>query len=119
MLIIFTLLICIIAFCLKVDPFIVYFFYIISLTILKGILTKEFRDVFNLRSSKKIYEKVGLKDSVISLISYLIMTIFYFRSKYDIFTVKDIFIISLIFIFFYRFMFWGISSFFNKRITNN
>ena len=85
--------------------------YLIGLCLAKGMLNskKELKDVFNFRKTKYLYEKNGFKDSLMELLSLILVFFNSYLISYEPFSPFE-----FIFMFFligvvYRFIFWGIT----------
>lgn len=77
--------------------------YVIPIMVLKGMFSKSLGDVF---STKTIGTYLN-KNAVYEFLSLLLMTIMYFFSDLDSYTIIDIVVGSILFILMYRFMMLG------------
>ena len=83
--------------------------YLIGLGLVKGLVSEELKDVFNFKKTKYLYEKNGMKDSLIELLSLILIFINSYIIDYEPFSLFEFvymfFLIALV----YRFVFWGIT----------
>ena len=116
MLIIFTLVFCLISYYLKINPFLAYFSYICGLTILKSFISNSLKELFLMKKSAKIYNRVGFRNSFISGSSLLIICLYYFMMEYGPFSYKYALSVLIINFLIYRFMFWDMSYEIDRKI---
>lgn len=109
MLFLLTVILCIVSYLMNINTFILYISYVVGFAILKGILSDELKDVFNIKKAKGIYNKVGFLNSVISFNSLLLITVYYIFNEYDHVSFADIVPIILCYILMYRFIFWDMA----------
>ena len=83
--------------------------YLIGLCLVKGMLSKELKDVFNFRKAKYLYEKNGFKDSLMELLSLMLVFINSYLISDDPFSPFEYFIMFFIIALVYRYIFWGIT----------
>ena len=106
-LILFTIIYCIITQILNLKFTFALGIYLIGLSIGKGFLSKEIVDVFNLRKTSYLYEKFGFKDSLMELVSLILVFLNAHLLAYQSFTPFGFIWMFLIILIVYRFLFWG------------
>lgn len=115
-LLLFTIIYCVITQVLNISYELAMGIFIIGLGLVKGFLSEEQKDIFNLKKAKYLYEKIGFKDSVMELLSLILIFINSYLIDYDPFSLFEFvymfFLIALV----YRFLFWGITRKIRKRI---
>lgn len=109
MVVLFTIIVCVVSYLMNINAFLLYVSYVVGFAILKGFLSDELKDVFNIRKAKDIYNKVGLFNSIDSFSSLLLITVYYVFSKYEYFGFEYMIPIILCYILTYRFLFWDIA----------
>ncbi|WP_035050924.1 hypothetical protein [Carnobacterium pleistocenium] len=82
--------------------------YLVGLSVGKGVLSKEVIDIFNLRKMSYMYKKIGFKDTLMELISLVLIYINTYLIDYEPFSTLEFIITFVIFLLVYRFLFWGI-----------
>lgn len=90
--------------------------YLIGLGLVKGFFSEELKDVFNLQKNKFLYEKNGFKDSLIDLLSLVLVYINSYLIDYEPFTLFEFVYLFAGFAILYRFLFWDITQKIRKRI---
>ena len=113
-LVLFTIIYCAITRIFNLNYALALGIYLIVLSVGKGILSKELKDVFNFRKINYMYKKVGFADSLMELISLMIIFINSLLIDYKPLSVFDFVFIILIFILIYRFLFWSMITTFKK-----
>ena len=97
----------------KLPPSLVFWF-IMFLVFMKAVSSKDLKELFNLKSMKNVYEKTGLKDSLISLISVFLLIGYYIYREIGIASFSDVlFLIPFVFIL-YRFLLWNIEPYLRR-----
>jgi len=109
MLVLFTIIVCVASYLMNISVFLLYISYVVGFAILKGFLSDELKDVFNIRKAKDIYNKVGIFNSIDSFSSLLLITVYYVFNKYEYFNFEYMVPIILCYILTYRFLFWDIA----------
>ena len=107
-LILFTIIYCVITRILNLEDTLVLGMYVIGAGIIKGIFSNKLNDVFNIRKTRCIYEKVGFKNSLTELISLVLIFANYLLIDYKPFSFFEFIYIILVLILVYRFLFWNI-----------
>ena len=114
-LLLFTIMYCIITQVLNIDYGPAMGIYLIGFGLVKGYLSEELKDVFNFRKTKYLFEKNGLKDSLMELLSLTLIFINSYFIAYEPFSLFEFaymfFLIALV----YRFVFWGITRTIRKK----
>lgn len=83
--------------------------YLIGLCLVKGMFnSKELKDVFNFKKTKYLYEKNGFKDSLIELLSLMLVFLNSYLIDYEPLTPFEYIYMFFLIGFVYRFIFWGI-----------
>ena len=113
-LILFTTIYCVIMRIFNLDHTLTFGIYIIGSGIIKGIFSKELKDVFNVEKTSSIYENIGLKDSLMELVSLMLIFINFLFINYESYSILEFLNIILVFTLIYRFLFWGITQRFKK-----
>ena len=108
-LILFTTIYFVITQILNLESTLVLGIYVIGAGIIKGIFSKELNDVFNIRKTSYIYEKVGFTNSLTELISLLLIFANYLLTDYEPLSIFEFIFAVLIYIIVYRFLFWNIT----------
>ena len=97
----------------KLPPSLVFWF-IMFFFFMKAVSSKDLKELFNLKSMKNVYEKTGLKDSLISLISVFLLIGYYIYREIGIASFSDVlFLIPFVFIL-YRFLLWNIEPYLRR-----
>lgn len=97
----------------KLPPSLVFWF-IMFFVFMKAVSSKDLKELFNLKSMKNGYEKTGLKDSLISLISVFLLIGYYIYREIGIASFSDVlFLIPFVFIL-YRFLLWNIEPYLRR-----
>lgn len=104
---------------MNINTFLLYISYVVGFAILKGILSDELKDVFNIKKAKDIYNEVGFLNSIISFSSLLSITVYYIFSEYEHVSFVDTVPIILCYILIYRFLFWDIAYKVNNLFLKN
>ena len=114
-LLLFTIIYCMITQVLNISYGPAMGIYLIGLGLVKGFLSEEQKDIFNLKRIRYMYEKNGLKDSLMELLSLVLIFINSYLIDYEPFSLFEfvymLFLIALL----YRFLFWGITRTVRKR----
>ena len=114
-LLLFTVFYCIITQILNIGYGPAMGIYLIGLGLVKGFLSEEPKDIFNLIRIRYLYEKNGLKDSLMELLSLVLIFINSYLIDYEPFSLFEfvymLFLIALL----YRFLIWGITRTIRKR----
>jgi len=108
-LLLYTIIYCVITQILNIGAGPAMGIYLISLGFIKGYLSEELNDVFNFKKTKYLFEKNGWKDSVIELLSLVLIFINSYFIDYKPFTPFEFTIMFLLIVLVYRFLFWGIT----------
>lgn len=114
-LLLFTIIYCVMTQILNIDYGPAMGIYLIGLGLVKGYFSEELKDVFNFKKTKYLYEKNGMKDSLLELLSLLLIFTNSYLIDYEPFPLLDfvymLFLIALV----YRFIFWGITRTIRER----
>lgn len=113
-LILFTIIYCGITWIFNLDYVLAFGIYLVGLSVVKGVFTKNFRDVYNFRKISHMYGKVGFKESLIELVSLILVFVNTSLIDYESFTPFEIIWLIFLFVIVYRFLFWGIISTFRS-----
>ena len=117
-LIIFTLVYCLVTQLINVPYGPAFGLILLTLAFVKGYLSHEKSNICNLESTKKLYAKNGLKDSLIELLCLLVIFTNAILIDYVPFNpLEKIWIVGL-FVLIYRFQFWGTIRTFREREPN-
>lgn len=81
--------------------------YLIGLGLVKGFFSEELKDVFNFKKTKYLYEKNGYKDSLMDLLSLMLIFVNSYLIDYEPFSLFEFIYLFLIIALVYRFIFWG------------
>lgn len=108
-LLLFTIIYCVITQVLNVSYGPALGIILIGVGVLKGLLSEELNDVFNLRKAKYLYQKIGFKDSAIELLSLLLIFTNSYLIEYDPFSLFEFIYIFFYLALAYRLVFWGIT----------
>lgn len=115
-LLLFTIIYCVITQVLNIGYGPAMGIYLIGLSLVKGFLSEELKDVFNFKKTKYLYEKNGFKDSLMELLSLVLIFINSYLIDYEPFSLFEyvfmFFLIALV----YRTLFWGITRTIRKGI---
>ena len=82
---------------------------------LKGFFSNKHSDFLNIESSKKLYKKNGFKDSLLELLSLVLVYINSYLIDYEPFTLFEFVYLFAGFAILYRFLFWGITRTIKER----
>ena len=108
-LLLFTIIYCVITQVLNIGYGPTMGIYLIGLGLVKGFFSEELKDVFNFKKTKYLYEENGFKDSLMELLSLILIFINSYLIDYEPFSLFEFvymfFLIALV----YRFVFWGIT----------
>ena len=115
-LLLLTIIYCVITQVLNISYELAMGIFIIGLGLVKGFLSEEQKDIFNLKKAKYLYEKIGFKDSVMELLSLILIFINSYLIDYDPFSLFEFVYMFLLIALVYRFLFWGITRKIRKRI---
>ena len=115
-LLLFTIIYCLITQIVNIDYGPAMGIYIIVLSLVKGFLSKEIKDVFNFYKTNYLYEKNGFKDSLMELLSLMIIFINSYLIDYEPFSLFEFAYLFAVFAVVYRFVFWGITRIIRERI---
>lgn len=91
--------------------------YLIGLCLVKGFLSEELKDVFNGEGSKYLYEKNGFRNSLMELLSLILIFINSYLIAYEPFTRFEFVFMFFLIAGVYRFIFWGITRTIGKKIN--
>ncbi|RKL64759.1 hypothetical protein CR203_24565 [Salipaludibacillus neizhouensis] len=89
--------------------------YLIGLGLVKGFFSEELKDVFNFIKTKYLYEKNGFKDSLMDLLSLMLIFINSYLIDYEPFFLFKFVYMFLLIALVYRFLFWGLTRTIRKR----
>ncbi len=81
--------------------------YLIGLGFVKGYVSEELKDVFNLKNTKDLYEENRCKASLMDLLSLLLIFVNSYVIDYEPFTFFEFIYLFFIMLLVYRFLFWG------------
>lgn len=113
-LILFTMIYCVVTQVLNLKFTIALGIYLIGLSVIKGVLSKEVVDVFNFRKTSHLYEKFGFKDSLMELMSLILVFFNAYLLDYEPFTTFEFIWMFFIILIVFRFLFWGITLIFKN-----
>lgn len=114
-LLLFTIIYCLITQVLNIDYLLAFGIYIIGLGLFKGFLSEELKDVFNSQKTKYLYEKIGFKDSLMELLSLILIFINSYIIDYESFSLVEFVYLFFLIALVYRFLFWGITRTIRER----
>lgn len=115
-LLLFTIIYCVITQVLNIDYGPAMGIYLIGLGLVKGYFSEELKDVFNFQKTKFLSEKNGFKDSLLELLSLVLIYINSILIDYEPLTLFEFVYLFAGFAILYRFLFWGIIRIIWKRI---
>lgn len=115
-LLLFTFIYCLITRVVNLDYGPAMGIYLIGLGVAKGFLSEEIKDVFNFNKSKYLYEKIRFKDSLMELLSLLLIFINSYLIDYEPFSLFEFAFLFSIFALVYRYVFWGITRIIRERV---
>ncbi|MBK3496683.1 hypothetical protein JFL43_17810 [Viridibacillus sp. YIM B01967] len=107
-LLLFTIVYCFITQLMNISYGPAFGIYLLPFGFIKGYFSNEFNNFINLESSKDLYKKNGSKDSLIELLSLVIVYINSFLIHYEPFSIFEFVYLFAGFAILYRFLFWGI-----------
>ncbi|RPF53501.1 hypothetical protein [Aquisalibacillus elongatus] len=90
--------------------------YIIGLSIIKGLLSEELENVFNIKRTKFLYSYNGFKNSLMELLSLIIVFINFYLIDYVPFSFLEFIYLFFVITVLYRFLFWGITRTIRNRV---
>jgi hypothetical protein len=117
-LILFTFVYCLVTQLFNVPYELAFGLILVTLAFFKGYLSHEKSNICNLESTKKLYKKNGLKDSLIEFLCLLIIFINPNFIEYEPFNALEYANIILLFVLIYRFLFWGTIRTFRESDPN-
>ena len=117
-LILFTLVYCFITRFLSISTGPAFGMILIILLFIKGYYSHKITNISNLEDTKELYRKNGLKDSLIELLSLLLIFINACLIDYEPFTSFEYAYLIFLFAVVYRFGFWGITRTIKERDKN-
>ena len=88
---------------------------LIVIGLVKGYLTEELKDVFNIKKTKYLYEKNGFKDSLMELLSLMLIYINSYLIMNEAVSLFEFLFLFVGFTMVYRFIFWGIRRTIRER----
>ena len=89
--------------------------YLIVLALIKGYLSEEIRDVFNFKKTKYLIEKIRFKDTVMELVSLVLIYINSYLMIDEPVSLFELVYLFVGFVIVYRFLFWGITRTIRER----
>ena len=117
-LLIFTIIYCLITQIVNIDYGPAMGIYLILIGIVKGLLSEEFKDLFNRDKTKDLYEKIGFKDSLMELLSLILIFVNSYLIDYEPFSLFEFAFLFVVIAFVYRFVFWGITRIIRERVKS-
>ena len=108
-LILFTIIYCIVTQILNLNLTYALGIYLIGLSMGKGVLSKEIIDVLNFRKTSYLYKKIGFKDSLMELVSLILVFLNAYLMDSEAFTTFEFIWMFFLILLVYRFLFWGIT----------
>ena len=117
-LILFTLVYCLATYLFNVPDGFAFGLILVSLAFAKGYLSHEKSNICNLVSTKTLYEKNGLKGSLVELFCLLVIFTNAILIDYVPFNPLEMVWIVGLFVLIYRFQFWGTIRTFRERDSN-
>ncbi|KMK74974.1 hypothetical protein [Alkalihalobacillus pseudalcaliphilus] len=79
--------------------------YLIGLALVKGFMSEQFVDIFNLYKTKFLYKRIGFKSSFLELLSLILIFINILLIDFEPFTLFEIVYVVFLLIFVYVFYF--------------
>ncbi|NPC93898.1 hypothetical protein HOO54_17165 [Bacillus sp. WMMC1349] len=104
----FTVIYCVMAQILNVSYELSSGIYLIGIGLIKGLSSKEMKDVFNFKKTKDLYKENRFLDSLMELFSLILIFINSYLINYEPFSLFEFVVIFLLMALLYRFLFWGI-----------
>ena len=92
--------------------------FLILIGFLKGYLSHAFSNFLNLEKAKVLYKKNGFKDSVLELLSLVLIYLNSIIIDYEKFTLFEYLFLFVGFALVYRFLFWGITRTIREKDEN-
>jgi hypothetical protein len=117
-LLIVTIIYCLITQFVNVDYGPAMGIYLITIGIVKGLLSEEYKDVFNRDKTKYLYERNGFKDSLMELLSLILIFVNSYLIDYEPFSLIEFAFLFVVFALVYRFVFWGITRIIRERVKS-
>ncbi|AUJ24353.1 hypothetical protein [Virgibacillus dokdonensis] len=106
-LLLFTIIYCVITQTLNISYEYAMGIYIIGLSLVKGFFSEEIKDIFNFQKAKKLYEKNGFNNSLMELLSLILIFVNSYLIDYKPFHLFEFVYIFFLIAILYRFLFWG------------
>ncbi|WP_164218601.1 hypothetical protein [Virgibacillus sp. YIM 98842] len=91
--------------------------YLIGLCAVKGVFSETLTDVFNFKNTKELYEINGFKDSLMELLSLLLVFINSYLIDYEPFSLFEFMFLFITIALAYRYIFWGITRTIRERAS--
>ena len=91
--------------------------YLIGLALVKGFLSEEIKDVFNFKRAKYLHEKNGFKDSLMELLSLMLIFINSYLIDYEPFSLFEFVYMFFLMALVYRFLFWNITRTIRRKFN--
>lgn len=104
----FTLIYCVITQMLSLSFAMSFGVYLIGLALIKGLSSEEIKDVFNFKKTRDLYKENSFKDSLMELISLILIFINSYIADYQPFSLFEFVYAFVLLGLVYRFLFWGI-----------
>ncbi|PQD94345.1 hypothetical protein CYL18_15045 [Pradoshia eiseniae] len=114
----FTIIYCVITQVLNIGYIPAMGAYLIGLIFIKGYFSEELKDVYNIEKTKYLYEKIGIKDSLMELLCLSIIFINSYLIDYEPFSLFDFVCMLLLIAVVYRFLFWGITQAIGQKFNS-
>lgn len=115
-LLLFTIIYCVITQVLNIAYGPAMGIYLIVLGLVKGFFSEELKDVFNFKKTKYLCEKNGFKDSLMELLSLMLIFINSYLIDYEPFSLFEFVFLFFLIALIYRTVFWGITRTIRERV---
>ena len=116
-LLLFTIIYCVITQVLNMSYGSAMGIYLIGLALVKGFLSEELKDVFNFKRTKYLHEKNGFKDSLMELLSLMLIFINSYLIDYEPFSLFEFVYMFFLMALVYRFLFWNITRTIRRKFN--
>lgn len=82
--------------------------YILFLGIYKGLISTDIKELFNLESTKQLFIKYGVKSTLSTFFSVVLIVVYYYGRNLFSLNVFEILLTILLIIILFRFILWGV-----------
>ncbi|EHR34149.1 hypothetical protein HMPREF9709_01085 [Helcococcus kunzii ATCC 51366] len=110
MILIITLLYLVIDYKFNIIPNDYILIYILFLGIYKGLISTDIKELFNLESTKQLFIKYGVKSTLSTFFSVVLIVVYYYGRNLFSLNVFEILLTILLIIILFRFILWGVEK---------